>query len=108
MIDWCFLCKGEGESVNHLFLHCSVARGLWASLFCIMNLSWVMPGRVIEVLRCWKKKFDNPIALAVWRMIPLAVWWILWNERNNRCFEDSERSLDSLKGPCFADAFSLC
>ena len=28
--EWCCMCKRNGESVNHLFLHCSVASDLWA------------------------------------------------------------------------------
>lgn len=64
LIDWCYLCKSDGESVDHVLLHCSVARGLWSYVLCMLN-SWVMPRRVVDVLRCWKRKFDNPIALAV-------------------------------------------
>ncbi|RVX10388.1 hypothetical protein CK203_016057 [Vitis vinifera] len=30
--QWCILCKGNGESIDHLFLHCSVTIGLWHRL----------------------------------------------------------------------------
>lgn len=30
---WCIMCKGERESLNHFFLHCSVARSLWQQFF---------------------------------------------------------------------------
>ena len=31
VMDWCYMCKSNGESVDHLFLHCPVAMelGLW-------------------------------------------------------------------------------
>jgi hypothetical protein len=32
----------------------------------------------------------------VWKMIPLCIMWCLWSERNERFFEDSERSLEDL------------
>ena len=27
--QWCMLCKGNGESIDHLFLHCPLPIGLW-------------------------------------------------------------------------------
>ncbi|RVW89274.1 hypothetical protein CK203_032671 [Vitis vinifera] len=30
--QWCILCKGNGESIDHLFLHCPVTIGLWHRL----------------------------------------------------------------------------
>ena len=29
--QWCILCKGNGELIDHLFLHCPVTIGLWQS-----------------------------------------------------------------------------
>lgn len=52
LIKWCYLCKSDGESVDHVFLHCLVARGLWSYVLCISNISWVMPRKVVDVLRC--------------------------------------------------------
>lgn len=52
MVDWCYLCKGDGELVNHVFLHCPGARGLWKHIVSMVNLYWVMPERVGDVLVC--------------------------------------------------------
>lgn len=49
--------------MNHVLLHCLVSRGLWTYVFCILNISWVMPERVVDVLSCWKRKFDDPMTL---------------------------------------------
>lgn len=97
VIDWWYLCKGDGESVNHVLLHCSVARGLWVHVFGILNLHWIMPERVTDVLLSWGRKFANPIAKAIWKMILSCIWWCLWRERNSRCFEDSAMSFEHLK-----------
>jgi hypothetical protein len=32
----------------------------------------------------------------IWKMVPLCILWCLWSKRNERCFEDSERSLEDL------------
>jgi len=29
VIDQCCMCKKDGEMINHLFIHCPVARELW-------------------------------------------------------------------------------
>ncbi len=32
VIDWCCMCKRDGETTNHLLLHCFVAQELWSML----------------------------------------------------------------------------
>ena len=37
------MCKSSGESVDHLFLHCPVARDLWSIVLGLFGVSWVIP-----------------------------------------------------------------
>ena len=46
---WCILCKGSGESVDHLFLHCLIRLGLWHKLFRVANLEWVPPKSIGDI-----------------------------------------------------------
>ena len=39
--DICKLCLQHGESVDHLFLHCSFTMGLWHKLFQLAKTDWV-------------------------------------------------------------------
>jgi hypothetical protein len=43
------MCKANGETIDHLFLHRPVARELWAAIFNLFGMSWVMPRRVIDL-----------------------------------------------------------
>uniref|UniRef100_A0A2N9FN40 Reverse transcriptase zinc-binding domain-containing protein n=1 Tax=Fagus sylvatica TaxID=28930 RepID=A0A2N9FN40_FAGSY len=43
VIDWCYMCKGCGESIAHLLLHCLAAREIWNFIFSMFNILWVMP-----------------------------------------------------------------
>ncbi|KAF5452893.1 hypothetical protein F2P56_021410 [Juglans regia] len=95
--DWCCMCKSGGESVNHLLLHCEIARTLWDEVFKKMELMWVMPQTVLEVLACWASIHGVRQIKAVWKMIPICIMWCLWQERNERTFEDKERTLEELK-----------
>ena len=51
ILDWCCMCKCNGESVDHLFLHCPVAMDLWSIVFGIFGVSWV-PQSVVGLLAC--------------------------------------------------------
>ena len=59
IMDWGFLCKSQRESVAYLFLHCAVAWELWSLIFCLFEVSWVMPYSVMELLLCWKRPFGT-------------------------------------------------
>ena len=37
ILDWCYMCKCNSESVDHLFLHCSVASELWDMVFGLLE-----------------------------------------------------------------------
>ncbi|RVW63507.1 hypothetical protein CK203_054157 [Vitis vinifera] len=53
----CFLCGCEEENVNHILLHCTVARVLWDIILALFGVHWVFPETVIEVLLSWRGSF---------------------------------------------------
>ena len=38
ILDWCYMCKCNGESVDHLFLHCPVAIDLWSMVLGLFGV----------------------------------------------------------------------
>ena len=36
--DWCFMCKSNGESVDHLLIHCPIATELWSMVFTLFGI----------------------------------------------------------------------
>ena len=97
ILDWCYMCKCNGESVDHLFLHCPVAMDMWAMVFGLFGVSWFMPQSVVGLLACWQGSFGCHRNRYIWLMVPHCLLWCLWRERNNRCFKDKERSISDLK-----------
>ena len=59
IMDWCYMYKCNGESVDHLFLHCLVAMDLWSMVLDLFSVSWVMPKSVVELLACWQSQFGR-------------------------------------------------
>ena len=97
ILDWCYMCKRNGESVDHLFLHCHFASDLWTMVLGLFGVSWVMPRTVLGLLWCWQGSFGRHQNGCIWFIIPHCLLWCLWRERNNRCFEDTKRSIPDLK-----------
>jgi hypothetical protein len=95
VINRCSLCKSGEENVDHLFLHYDFARSLWNAVFSRFGLSWVMPSKVVGLFACWWSG-GRSRSTVVWKMVLLCIVWYLWLERNERCFEDSERTLEEL------------
>jgi hypothetical protein len=96
VVNRCWLCESDEETVDHLLLHCEVANGLWNVILSKFGLCWVMPYSVKEFFACWWPGGCARSAV-VWKMAPLCLMWCIWRERNARCFEDSARSLEDLK-----------
>jgi hypothetical protein len=100
IVDRCYLCKRDGESVDHLLLHCDVASTLWIHVFTRFGMSWVMLKRVIDLFACWWKS-GRPKSAAVWKMVPICIFWCVWKERNLSCFEDQKNSMEDILASFF-------
>ena len=82
----CFLSGSEEENVNHLLIHCTVARVLWEIVLGLFGAQWVFPETVKEVLLSWKGSFVGKKRKKIWRSIPLFIFWTVWKERNRLAF----------------------
>ena len=97
VLEWFFMCKGCGESIDHLLLHCSIASEMWSMIFCLFGICWVMPQRVADLLDFWSCNFKQHRNIVIWRIVPRCLMWCIWRERNSRSFEDCERSILEFK-----------
>ena len=97
ILDWCCMCKRNGESVDHLLIHCSIASDLWSMVFTLFGIHWVMAKKVVDLLAYWQGKLGRHRNSTIWMAVPHCLMWCIWRERNNRHFEDLERSVADLK-----------
>ena len=96
LANWCWMCCCDGESVDHLLLHCPVTHSLLTLMIQAFGIHWVMPGLVAGLLSCWHQWLGKH-NLNIWNLVLGCVMWIVWLERNRRSFEDKEKTLDELK-----------
>uniref|UniRef100_A0A2N9EQ15 4-hydroxy-tetrahydrodipicolinate reductase n=1 Tax=Fagus sylvatica TaxID=28930 RepID=A0A2N9EQ15_FAGSY len=73
LLDWCYMCKANGESIDHLFLHFSIARDLWSMVLSVFGVWWVMPCHVLALLTCWSSGFKRYKFADIWDLIPHCV-----------------------------------
>jgi len=86
--QWCIMCRRRnGESLDHLFMHCSVAANLWPRLFCLGNVMWVASKDSAQMIL---------IDFQVLGMSKRAKVRVIWLGRSGRVFEDVSRDIDFL------------
>ena len=95
MVNRCCLCCSNGETVDHLLLHCPVAHVVWNFLFRSFHVSWVMPRSVKDLLSGWRNWLGKHRS-DIWNLAPHRLMWNIWLERNSRTFEDLLCSTDQL------------
>ena len=75
--SWCCMCKRNGKSVDHLFLHCPVAMDMWSMVFGLFGMQWVMPSSVLDLFSCWMGSLGRNDYVLVWKMITHHLIWCL-------------------------------
>lgn len=84
----CALCGDSPETQDHLLLHCRIATKIWSAVTPAHNWSWVLSASVLALSHTWSYNFGSITGNVVWDVIPAAVFWTLWRERDCRIFED--------------------
>jgi hypothetical protein len=50
VVEWCCMCKKSEESIDHLLLHCDVARDIWSYFLILFGVEWLTLRRVLDLL----------------------------------------------------------
>ena len=76
--DWLvlYVYKRDGETTDHLLLHCPSAREMRNMVFSLFEIKQVMPRGVVELLASWPSKFSKHSKAMIWNMIPYCLLWV--------------------------------
>lgn len=81
----CQFC-GTTETIDHLFLHCTLARFCWNVIRCAFDLP-SLPNTVEEIWTAWLPSFAGKNRKLA--MVGVAgLVWVVWNTRNDACFRN--------------------
>ncbi|KAJ9678262.1 hypothetical protein PVL29_022997 [Vitis rotundifolia] len=76
--DICVLCMKHGESVDHLFLHCSLTTGLWHKLFQLAKMDWVPPRSIFDMMFINFNGFGaSKRGRVLWQVASIAIIWVV-------------------------------
>jgi hypothetical protein len=59
-----------------------------------------VPLRVLDLFECWWTA-GRSRSTVIWKMVPTCILWCVWKERNDRYFEDLERSSEDILASFF-------
>jgi hypothetical protein len=65
------MCKKSEESIEHLLLHCDVARDIWSFFNRLFGVEWIMPRQVLDLLSSWGNSLGHGQVLQIWKQVPL-------------------------------------
>ena len=97
LVNRCFLCEEEEETIDHLLIHCSTAKMLWNLLLAIADYDWVFPLTVRQALLAWQNARVGKKRKRVWMAAPLCLFWTVWIERNRVAFDNEIPSASRMK-----------
>ena len=97
LVNRCFLCEEEEETIDHLLIHFLRAKMLWNLFLAIMDYNWVFPLTVCQSLLAWQSASVGKKRKRVWLTASLCLFWMLWNERNRAAFENDTPSALRMK-----------
>lgn len=95
----CSLCRGNEESVGHLFLFCPFVHRIWDKWreFTQLDVGDPTSCRDLFSQGTYMIYTSFPSSwLKVWRVVVLIVIWSVWVERNNWIFENKGRDVQGI------------
>ena len=106
LVNMCYLCCCDEESVDHLFLHCKFFHALWCEVFAAFGIQWVMPRPVNSFFFMWRNWFGKHLS-TIWNMVPACLMWLVWQECNARIFLRQGENFGTSKMFNFSNSVSL-
>ena len=102
----CFMCEEEEETIDHLLIHCKIAKMLWDLILSIVGISWVFPNSVLHTLIAWQGAAVGKKRKKIWLAAPLCLFWNIWRARNSLVFENEVPSAQRLKANIVTNLWS--
>ena len=100
------MCEEEEETIDHLLIHCKLAKLLWNLFLSIVGISWVFPESVLNNLLAWQGAIVGRKRKKIWLAAPLCLFWNIWGARNRLVFENEVPSAQRIKANFVANLWA--
>jgi hypothetical protein len=91
----CPLCGAESETVEHLFLYCTVTYQVWNDIFTWLKVPFGLPQSRFSIFHCLLSAGD-PRSSKGRLMICCAAVWVIWKFRNSVLFDNGNGTASEL------------
>jgi hypothetical protein len=91
----CYVCLQEEDTLDHILLHCVVARDIWFRVSSSVGVQLEVPGGNDNLEAWWlkvRKKYKGKERRLLDTLI-MAVCWSLWKHRNAFAFNNARQQL---------------
>lgn len=93
--NMCVLCKAASEDINHLFLTCGVSRILWDRIYSYIGLGFNI-WNIKTLYESFSKLAQSNRRNIIFLNVGVVVLWSMWKERNNKIFNNTEKSMTNI------------
>lgn len=93
----CYLCDQGRETIDHILAECPFTREVWFFIFQALQRQLPQP-TAATTLRWWRRLravYNGDQRRGIDSLFAL-VCWLIWKERNARCFRDSTSSVNEV------------
>lgn len=77
-------------------MYCDVSHYIWEVLLSSLKVLWVWPDDFKNMLLSWKVDKVSKRVKIIWHLIPFAICWEIWLERNRRRHGGRHRDKEEL------------
>ncbi|XP_028109723.1 uncharacterized protein LOC114308353 [Camellia sinensis] len=99
--------KTEVETQNHVLLHYSSIWKVWSRIIDWWGLCWAIPKSVQSLLSWWVGFKVKKKVKMLWRIVPMAVLWSIWELRNACLFNNAQPHFGRVGGDLLFSVMGL-
>ncbi|XP_024626751.1 uncharacterized protein [Medicago truncatula] len=93
----CVTGCGMEETTSHLFIHCTTFGSLWHLIRSLIGMSGADPFNINDhFIQFIHSTGHSKARQSFLQLIWLLCVWVVWNERNNRLFNNIQTTVDNL------------
>lgn len=97
LVNRCCMCKKELETINHLFLHCSVAHSIWDVFLSGFGVGRPQGDDIKDAFKDRDRTDFTMTGNFIWNILPYVICWNIWKEHNQRMFVTEAKEKDVQK-----------